>query len=214
MTNNPFTTTQPPVYRTHNQILENIIGLFSTILSNRNAFDWQVIQNNQPTIQAIQNNTVYVDCVSKKRLGVQGRKTIVDDSGNWWNGDVWYEEWLIQVSAFQQRIPSTEDSIGLYTAQDIISLLQASINGSFTSDMKNYFFAQFKEVEAPMWDGKFTPHHWAQFIRSTEIKEIVYETDSGLKEKYPTFDFTLVIEQGLQSALPALDDVEITTHPV
>lgn len=211
MINNPFITTEPPIFRTHNAVLEQIISLFNTILKNRNITTWDVMQSNQPTIQELQTNSVYVDVVSKRRYGVQGRKSIQDQGNQWWKGDIWYEDWLIQVSAFQKRAVIENVDISDYTGEDIISLLQASLNGAFTDGMKNNFY---DNQQIPDWNGRQTPRRWAQFIRSTDIRVIDYETDSGLKEKLPQFDFTLIVEQGLKDMEHEVDDYSVQTKPI
>lgn len=210
MNNKPFTTTQPPIFRTHNAVLEQVIILLNTILNNR-GINWTVMQGNQPTIQELQTNTVYVDVISKRRYGVQGRKSFKEDKDQWWKGDVWYEDWLIQVSAFQKRPVVENINIQNYTGEDVISLLQATLNGAFTNDMEATFY---DSQGVPNWNGLQTPRRWAQFIRSTDIRILDYETDSGLKEKLPQFDFTLIIEQGLRDTEPAIDDYDMKTYPV
>lgn len=210
MNSNPFTTTQPPIYRTHNAVLAQIISLLNTILTNRE-IKWAVMQGNQPTIQELQTNTVYVDVISKRRYGIQGEKSIQDQNGEWWKGNVWYEDWLIQVSAFQQRAVIEEVNTEIYTGEDIISLLQASLNGAFTDGMANNFY---DETGIPNWAGTQTPRRWAQFIRSTDIRIIDYETDSGLKEKLPQFDFNLIIEQGLKEKVPEISNYDMETAPI
>lgn len=207
---NTFITTEPPIYRTHNAVLEQVITLLKTILSNR-GIEWAVMQGNQPTIQELQTNTVYIDVISKRRYGIQGRKSIQDGNNKWWKGDVWYEDWLIQISAFQKR-PVIEDvAVQDYTGEDIISLLQASLNGAFTDGMDISFY---DNTPIPDWAGAQKPRRWAQFIRSTDIRVIDYETDSGLKEKLPQFDFTLIVEQGLKDVEPEISEYDMESHPV
>lgn len=159
---------------------------------------WQVLRSNQPTIQALQNNSVYYDIVSKRRIGTQGTRSYLKTGLNpsWEDKTVWYEEYLVQVSGFKQRDPST-DVVSTVTSSDIIALLQGCLNSNGALGGKNYFNTS-----------------WMQLIKSTEIRELDYETDSGLKEKMPQFDFLLVVEQTLTEAIKSADKVEITTNRV
>jgi hypothetical protein len=56
--------------------------------------------------------------------------------------------------------------------------------------------------------------NWLEVIRSTDVRELDYETDSGLKEKFPQFDFTLVVGQNLLKTDVNFANIEIETERI
>lgn len=186
-------------YHNQNAIIAKIQTALTAILTDLNITGWQVLRNNQPTIQALQNNSVYYDIISKRRIGTQGVKSVqieVQGVKTWQDLSVWYEEYLIQVGAFLQRNPDT-DTVSTMSSSDIIALLQGCINSNGAINGKNYFESD-----------------WLQLIKSTGIRELDYETDSGLKEKMPQFDFLLVVEQQLTKGIEKVDDIEMDVKRV
>lgn len=186
-------------YHNQNQIISKIQTALTSMLTDLNITGWQVLRSNQPTIQAVQNNSIYYDIISKRRIGTQGTRSKMITTNNttgWVDDTVWYEEFLIQVSGFKQRDPAN-DTASTMTSSDVISLLQGCINANGVLADRNYF------VES-----------WIQLIKSTSVREIDYETDSGLKEKMPQFDFFLVVEQSLAKGINKVDNIELNTYRV
>lgn len=189
------------VYHNENAIMKEIRDLLLRILNAYGVTDWEVIRNNQPTIQRMQNNTVYFDVVSKRRYGVQGSKPI-QDNGKWYQAAHWFEDWLIQVSAFKQRNPDLDDE-DTVTSVDIITVLQGCINGGGNMTKVNgKGYASWLGVD------------WLNIIRSTDLREIDYETDSGLMDKFPQFDFSLVVEQSLIKDDANIDGITLQVRKV
>lgn len=185
-------------YHNFNQLVAEIRQALTNALSVLGYSTWQVVRANQSTIQALQNDTVYFDIVSRRRYGVQGSKPIKQDD-DWVVQSMWYEELLIQVSAFKQRNPDT-DTTDTITSSDVIVLLQGLINGS--GDVGVQYSGDFEKPRL-FQDPDF------QLIRSTDIREIEFETDSGLKDKFPQFDFLLVVEQRLLKKIEKIDTIEL-----
>ena len=186
-------------YHKQNEIISKIQSAFIGMLSDLGITGWQVLRNNQPTIQALQNNSVYYDIISKRRIGTQGSKSVlfeVNGSKVWKDVSIWYEEYLIQVSGFKQRDVNT-DTDSTMSSSDIIALLQGCVNSNGAIDGKNYFNTD-----------------WLQLIKSTDIRELDFETDSGLKEKMPQFDFILVVEQTLSKEIEDTDEIEMNINRV
>lgn len=186
-------------FHNQNAVIAKIQTALTSMLSDLGITGWQVLRNNQPTIQALQNNSVYYDIISKRRIGTQGSKSVqveVQGVKNWQDVSIWYEEYLVQVGAFLQRDPAT-DSVSTLSSSDIIALLQGCINTNGALGQKNYFESE-----------------WLQLIKSTSIRELDYETDSGLKEKMPQFDFYLVVEQTLTKGINEVDDIDMNIYRV
>ena len=165
---------------------------------------WKVVRANQPTIQAMQDNTVYFDIISKQRIGVQGTRLVKDDDDGGWKLETnWFEEYLIQVSAFRKR-DVEKDNTSTIMSSDVISYLQACINA-------NNDFGVF-----PIGDSKtyFGSIDGISVVRATDIREIDYERDSGLKDKLPQFDFKLIVRQRLLKKTPSIDKIDIETKRI
>lgn len=186
-------------FHNQNAIIAKVQTALIEMLSDLGITGWQVLRSNQPTVQELQNNSIYHDIISKRRIGTQGVKSVlVDVAGGkvWQDVSVWYEEYLIQVSGFKQRDVDT-DTDQTTTSSDIIALLQGCLNSNGAIDGKNYFNSD-----------------WLQLIKSTSIRELDFETDSGLKEKMPQFDFILVVEQTLAKGINAVDDIDMNMYRV
>lgn len=196
---NPYIDTEPKYYNFMYLYLQAINAGLSRGLGFP---DWSIVQSNQPTIQALQDKTVYWNVVSKRRIGVQGTNlkqyTVLGDG--WWNNQVWYESWLIQVSAFMNIVPT--DSYPSNSAEDVITQLQAYVNNP--QGLSYSLNKHSGDVDGFM-----------QVVRSTDIRDIDYENDSGLKQKFPQFDFEIIVKNitaPMQENVADLVDGE--THPV
>lgn len=189
-------------YQKFNHIIHIVKQALTNMLDDLGYGDWQVVRANQPTIQALQNDTVYFDVISRRRYGVQGSKPKKTSWGGWQMESVWYEEWLIQVSAFKQRDPVNDDT-GTITASDMVNLLQGLVNGN--ADLASGDIAKPKS---------YFQGDWMNVIRSTDVREIEFETDSGLKDKFPQFDFLLVVEQRLLKNMEKIDTIELETKRI
>lgn len=186
-------------FHNQNAVIAKIQSALTAMLADLGISGWQVLRSNQPTVQELQNNSIYHDIISKRRIGTQGVKSVqvvVDGVKTWKDVSVWYEEYLIQVSGFKQRDVDT-DTDQTTTSSDIIALLQGCLNSNGAIDGKNYFNLD-----------------WLQLIKSTSIRELDFETDSGLKEKMPQFDFILVVEQTLTKGINDVDDIDMNVYRV
>lgn len=195
-------------YHSRNEVLTKLINGVKAILKDFNLHNtWQVASLNQPTIQGLQNNTVYVDIIARRRLGTQGIKR-VDVNGVWKDCSAWYEEMLVQVGAFKQRDPAT-DTIETLTSSDVIEYLQGCVNGNIDLGTGSSGIDRFGLSKKSYFN-----EDWLEVIRSTEMRELDYETDSGLKEKFPQFDFTLVVSQKLLKTGVNFANIEIGTERI
>lgn len=177
-------------YHNENSIIAKIQSALVEMLSDLGITGWQVLRANQPTIQALQNQSVYYDIISKRRIGTQGVKPVLVNNG-WKDVSVWYEEFLIQVSGFKLRDPEN-DIVSTLTSADIIGMIQGCVNSNGALGSKNYFVSD-----------------WIQLIKSSSLREIDFETDSGKKEKMVQFDFLLVVEQTLAKDIESADKIEM-----
>lgn len=195
-------------YLNLNRIIQQIWQALSNMLDRIGYRNWQVVRANQPTIQALQNETVYFDIVSRRRYGTQGTKPVKRKyygKDEWFMESVWFEEILVQVSAFKQRNPE-EDWLNTITGSDIIELLQGLINANNDLGEKNVLGVN----ERP----SFFQDNAIKVIRSTQMREVEFETDSGLKDKFPQFDFLLVVEQRLLKNMEKIDTIELETKRI
>lgn len=170
-----------------NKIWAFLISEFKKVLREYGYADWDVIRNYQPSIQGLKDKTIYLHKISKRRIGTQGNMSILDNEGDWQNIDHWYEEILFQVSAYK-RIDINNDTKDTITSEDVLDILLAYINSS-------------RKVE----DWKNAGY---EVIKATNMRLLDYETDSGIQEKFPQFDFLLVLEQSNLKKIEKIDTIE------
>ena len=179
--------------KTENQIWSFLVDKFNKVLKANGYTDWVVLRNYQPSIQGLKDKAIYLYKVSKRRIGTQGNTTEMDNQGVWQTVDHWYEEILFQVGAFAKRDPETE-TVNTITSEDVLDTLLAYINSA-------------RKVSEWKTDGY-------EVIKATNIRSMDYETDSGLQEKLPQFDFLLVLEQDNLKKIANFDTIELETKRV
>lgn len=179
--------------KTENQIWKFLIKEFSEVLTENDYSDWVVIKNYQPSIQGLRDKTIYLHKVSKRRVGTQGNMNQMNNHGDWQNIDHWYEEILFQVGAYK-RINVETDTEDTITSEDVLSTLLAYVNSA-------------RKVEKWKTAGY-------EVIKATNMRLLDYETDSGIQEKMPQFDFLLVLEQSNLKKTGKFDTIELTTKRV
>lgn len=179
--------------KTENQIWAFLITQFTQVLTDNNYSGWTVLRDYQPSIQGLKDKAIYISKISKRRIGTQGTITEKDNLGAWQTVDSWYEEILFRVSAFAKRNPDTETSETI-TSEDVLSDLMAFINSA---------------LKVPSWKSA-----GYDVIKATDIRCLDFETDSGLQEKLPQFDFLLCVEQNKLKKIGEFDSIEIGTEEV
>lgn len=179
--------------KTENQIWAFLVNKFNQVLQDNGYTDWVVLRNYQPSIQGLRDKAVYLYKISKRRIGTQGLITEKDDLGNWQTVDHWYEEIMFQVGAFASRDPETE-TVESITSEDVLDTLMAYVNSSTK-------VAEWKTAGY-------------EVIKATNIRSMDYETDSGLQEKLPQFDFLLCVEQSKLKKIAEFDTINIETKRV
>jgi hypothetical protein len=170
-----------------NNIWAFLISEFNKVLKEYGYDDWVIIRNYQPSIQGLKDKTIYLHKISKRRIGTQGNTSVLDNQGNWQNIDHWYEEILFQVGAYK-KIDINNDTKDTITSEDVLSILLAYINSA-------------RKVE----DWKKAGY---EVIKATNMRLLDYETDSGIQEKFPQFDFLLVLEQSNLKKIEKIDTIE------
>ena len=175
-----------------NQIWSFLIAQFRAVLDANGYNDWIITRNYQPSIQGLKDKAIYLHKISKRRIGTQGNTTIQTELG-WQTVDQWYEEILFQVGAYKKINPDTdnEDTI---TSEDVLSTLLAYVNSA-------------RKVQ----DWKSAGY---EVIKATNMRLLDYETDSGIQEKFPQFDFLLVLEQSNLKKIGEFDTIELETKRV
>lgn len=176
-----------------NQVWAFLITEFNKVLKEYGYDDWVILRNYQPSIQGLKDKAIYLHKISKRRVGTQGNTNILDNQGNWQNVDHWYEEILIQVGAYK-RIDINNDTKDTITSEDVLGILLAYVNSA-------------RKVEKWKSAGY-------EVIKATNMRLLDYETDSGIQEKLPQFDFLLVLEQSNLKKIEKIDTIELETKRV
>lgn len=176
-----------------NQVWAFLITEFNKVLKEYGYDDWVILRNYQPSIQGLKDKAIYLHKISKRRVGTQGNTNILDNQGNWQNVDHWYEEILIQVGAYK-RIDINNDTKDTITSEDVLSILLAYVNSA--RKVENWKSAGY------------------EVIKATNMRLLDYETDSGIQEKLPQFDFLIVLEQSNLKKIEKIDTIELETKRV
>ena len=188
------TTTKNFDYITENYVFSLFYSAINSILGRldiQSANTWQVARMSQPTIQGLEDKTVYFDVISRRRIGTQG--IISERIADVWNNVAhWYEDWLIQISGFKSR--TMEDTAETITSTDIVSIIQGVFNSA--PDMQVNFFGD---------NSGLLGNPRIKLVKSFDVRIGDYETDSGLKEKMPNF---------MTRPTANIDSVEITEYRV
>ena len=179
--------------KSENQIWAFLVSKFNSVLSDNGYTGWSVLRNYQPSIQGLRDKSIYLYKVSKRRIGTQGLITEKDNNGDWQTVDHWYEEILFQVGAFSKRDVDTE-TVDTITSEDVLGTLMAYVNSA--SKVQEWKTAGY------------------EVIKSTAMRLMDYETDSGLQEKLPQFDFMLCVEQSILKKIAKVDTIEEETKRV
>lgn len=180
--------------KTENQIWAFLVEQLTKVLKDNGYTDWVVLRNYQPSIQGLKDKAIYLHRVTKRRIGTQGNTNVLNTTtGGWQNIDHWYEEIMIQVSAYK-RINVDTDTSNTITSEDVLDVLLSYINSA-------------RKVQ----DWKSAGY---EVIKATNMRLLDYETDSGIQEKLPQFDFLLVIEQSNLKNEGKVDTIELTTKRV
>ena len=179
--------------KTENQIWSFLVSKFNKVLTDNGYTGWVVLRNYQPSIQGLKDKAIYLYKVSKRRIGTQGTINEMDANGNWQEIDHWYEEIMFQVGAFAKRNIDTE-TVNTITSEDVLDTLMAYINSA--SKVQEWRTAGY------------------EVIKSTNMRLMDYETDSGIQEKLPQFDFLLCVEQSKLKKIESFDTIEIETKRV
>ena len=179
--------------KTENQIWYFLINQFNQVLSDNGYTGWTVLRDYQPSIQGLKDKAIYISKISKRRIGTQGTITVSNSLSGWDTVDSWYEEILFRVSAFCKRDPDTETKDTI-TSEDVLSDIMAFVNSA---------------LKVPSWKSA-----GYDVIKATDIRCLDFETDSGLQEKLPQFDFLLCVEQNKLKKIGNFDSIEIGTEEV
>ena len=179
--------------KTENQIWAFLVTQFKTVLKDNGYDDWVVLKEYQPSIQGLKDKAIYLHKVSKRRIGTQGLITEKNIDGDWQEIDHWYEEILVQVGAFSKVRPDTE-TVDTITSEDILSILMAFVNSA---------------RKVPEWKTA-----GYDVVKATNMRLLDYETDSGIQEKLPQFDFLLVVEHSQLKKINDFGNIDIETKRV
>ena len=203
MATNPiYTDLTDYSYITENNVFLLFQQAITSILSRVNiteALSWNIARMSQPTIQGLEDKTIYYDVISKRRIGTQGNMSKLINS-KWNTVSHWYEEWLVQISGFKSR--KMDDTQNTITSTDIISIIQGVFNSA--PDMQVNWIGQSGLLNNPR----------IKLIKSFDVRIGDYETDSGLKEKMPNFDISVVVEQYLARETANVSEVDIEQYRV
>lgn len=159
--------------KTENQIWTDVFTLLNGVLTAKSITGWTIRQGNQPTVENLKHQSIYITRIASKRYGWQAHK-------NKWNAtaqkmvhsEEYLQEILFQISAFSKRNPTDLNQI---TSGDVLN--------SFIT-----YLQSIAGVEA-MQALNF------QTFRIAELREPVISDDSELYEKLPSFDIPIVLVQ-------------------
>lgn len=159
--------------KTENQIWEYVFTLLNGVLTAKNITGWAIRQGNQPTIENLKDQSIYITRIASRRYGWQAHRNKWDSAQQKMiHTEEYFQEILFQISAFKKRNPSNTTEL---TAGDILN--------TFIT-----FLQSIDGVKAMREKG-------FQTFRIQELREPAAVMDNDLYEKLPSFDISLVLVQ-------------------
>lgn len=165
-------------FKTENEFWADMVLFVREFIANNNdkLNGWTVQQGDQPTLQGLKNNTIYLFRVNARQYGWQHRRDMTQTDGTMVHQERYFEEVLMQVSAFKKR--NVADTAEIMSG-DALNLLIAYIQSSAG-------ISRLRELGY-------------QSIRIGAKREPSFDTDSRLREKIPSFDFYAILLQTIES---------------
>lgn len=159
--------------KTENQIWADIFTILNNILTVKKITGWTIRQGNQPTVENMQDSSIYITRLASRRYGWQAHRNKWNQTANKMiHSEEYFQEILLQVSAFKKRNPSDTNEL---TSGDVLN--------SFIT-----FLQSIDGVKAMQEKG-------FQTYRIQELREPAAVMDNDLYEKLPSFDFSIVLLQ-------------------
>lgn len=165
--------------KTENQIWTSIFTLLNGVLTTKKITGWTIRQGNQPTIENMKDQSIYITRLASRRYGWQAHRDKWNETtGKMIHSEEYFQEILFQVSAFKKRNITNTDEL---TSGDIL----------------NTFITFLQSV-----DGVKAMHEKGfQTYRIQELREPAVVMDNDLYEKLPSFDFSVVLLQNDDSEI-------------
>ena len=155
--------------------------VISFIKATPNLPKYDVIQAAQAQIIDIQSPVLVLDMIGAPRYSWQGTKDIPLQNGNMEHQELFYQEYVFQLTALKKR--SMADVSGL-TSMDVLNMVAIHLQSEKGVDAmtaKGYGIERIKEIRT------------GYFMNSNDVFE-----------RQPSFDFILNRKQVLSSEIPAL----------
>lgn len=179
-----------------NQIYTDFRAVILGCLQQEGLTDWDVLQIEQPTIQAAQNKTAYITKISSDRIGTAQRYARWDETEQkMFHVEQWLEEINMQISCFKKRqqdgqLAPEDEKTGI----DVANILMTYFNGDAGR-------AAMRELGY-------------QFFPIQHVRNPAFETDSNLLERWPNFDIRAILTQQKTTEIPYTGEVNVNIYQV
>jgi len=151
--------------------------------------EWSVQQRNSAEIVNT-NSCIMIEKILDRRIGFQATKyNITSSIKQRWE---WIDEYTYQITSLKKRTKT--DTADTITAEDVCNALISWFNSE-------------------MGCSRLRSHGMAS-IRVASERVIVYNDDSGLYQKEPSFDVRVQIPKTKEITVNAVTTLEVVTHPI
>ena len=162
----------------------------SFIKATPNLTGYEVIQSAQAQVINPNISMLVLDMVGAPHYSWQGSKDVVKPNGQIEHKEIWYQEYVFQLTALKKK--SMLDT-GL-SQLDVLFMVSSYLNS-----------------EAGI--QKMTKKGYGIY-RITELRTGYYLNDNDVYERQPSFDFTLNRRQEISSFVPAISGIEASVNSI
>lgn len=181
------------MYKGESEIFSDVISELEKISPAGRFSDWLIIQEQQPGIQALRDNTILLDKLYSARYGWQGRSDKIGDGGNLSHSENWISEISIKISFYKKRQRQKQNA-QFPSAADVAEFVCAYLNSY--DGIKNFGNMGY------------------QMLPPRRVENPAFEAPSLGWRRMPNFDFLLIVPQSVERAQEALESWNLTVKRV
>ena len=162
--------------------------VISFIAATPGISDYEIVQAAQAQVINPNKKTLVLDMIGSPHYGWQGSKDVPTNGANMEHQEIFYQEYMFQVTALVKKKVNDLTMSGLDVLMRVASFLQSD--------------AGLKLINTAGYG----------IYRVKEIRTGYFLHDNDVFEKAPNFDFTVKRRQVISSEIPSIDGINGVVH--